>query len=893
MKILRRNSFSFLSNEQHSIASPKHEQQEAQRCYHCGEICVDTQIVMDNHVFCCEGCRFVYELLRDNHLCSYYDIDAHPGNSLRHVSTIQRRSRFDYLDDPDVRSALLQFASETVAKVCFRIPHIHCASCLWLLEKLYKFHDGICTSTVEFARKEVYITFNPRKISVRGIVELLTTLGYEPEIHLDVLHKQRHKTHQGTAQIIHGTRQASQKDAEATYRTSLYMKIGIAGFAFGNTMILSFPEYLSGTTTLDPQLRVLFGWLSIGISIPVLLYSASEYFVLSWQSLKHWHISLDVPIALGITVLFVRSVWEILIGATSGYLDSFSGLVFLLLCGKLFQHKTYDTLSFDRDYTSYFPIAISVIRDGMETTIPLSKLGVGDRILLRHNELVPADSVIESSEGYIDYSFVTGESAPVRVIQGDTVYAGGRVIGQALAMKTTATVSQSYLTSLWNNEAFRKHRKSALEEVSDRFGAYFTVFVVSLAAVAWVLWLPDTAKAAHAATAVLIIACPCAMTLAAPFALGWAVKILGNAGFYLKNTSVVVELTRVNTLVFDKTGTLTDTAKNRVQFVGSKLSAQEQEYLAAALCQSSHPLSRAIASTMKYATNLMLTVSSYEEAVSYGFTCSVEGHSVHIGSAEYVGTILYGKDRWAAVLNAEMFCRYVQRRNAILDARIIDYPLNAFTIPKQHPKIGAEVHVALDGVYKGFFVVQPQYRHGLAELFDALQRRFQLFIVSGDNDAERENLAALLGCTVVESMCRMVFYQTPHDKLERVRELQARGARVAMIGDGLNDAGALQQSDVGIALASEHAAFSPACDAVLSADKLYRLADYAKFAADTRRVIIGAFWISILYNAIGLTFAVMGWLSPLVSAILMPVSNTTVIGFASGATLLSAKLRQI
>ncbi|MCU0425858.1 MAG: heavy metal translocating P-type ATPase metal-binding domain-containing protein [Candidatus Kapabacteria bacterium] len=879
------------TEQQRQSHAQHHVEQHTTHCHHCGELCADTSIQADDKAFCCEGCKFVYELLRDNNLCAYYDIENHAGVSLKNVPTIQRRSRFDYLEDETLQRQILEFRSGKVAKVTFYLPQIHCASCLWLLEKLYKLNDGVTASRVDFMRKEVNITYNPQQISLRGVVELLTTIGYEPELHLNaLLDTPQSDTPQVDTLNTDANQRTKTSDKEKPKRskqsvlTSLYLKIGIAGFAFGNTMIFSFPEYFSDAGTLDERLRGFFGVLSILMALPVLLYSASDYFKSSWQSLKRGHINLDVPIALGISALFIRSVVEIAHGATSGYLDSFTGLVLLLLCGKLFQQKTFDVIAFDRDYKSYFPIAVSVLRGGEETTIPLATLDVGERLFIRNAELVPADSVMESKKGHVDYSFVTGEASPVEVLQGDVVYAGGRIVGGAVEMTTQNSVSQSYLTSLWNNDAFQKHRKTALEEVSDRFGAWFTVFVLLLASAAFIAWMPDMVKAVNAATAVLVIACPCAMTLAAPFALGWALKIFGNAGLYVKNTSVVLELTRINTIVFDKTGTLTDSADSTVEFAGKDLRVCEQEYLAAALSQSSHPLTRSIAETMSYALVRGMEVRNFDETPARGFMCRVEGHLIRVGSAEYV----------AAPLFCEEFKRTISGKRSVLmpDLRSLDYPIRHYPATDIR-KFGAEVHVAIDNDYKGFFTVKPTYRSGLRELFATLRRKYALFLLSGDNDAERERLSDLFGINANDDNRAMAFYQTPHDKLERVRELQDVGAHVAMIGDGLNDAGALKQSNVGIALASESGAFSPACDAVLSADKLARLSDFISFAGYTRRVIIAAFWISVVYNIVGLTFAVMGWLSPLVSAILMPVSNATVIGFTTLATIIGAKIRKL
>ncbi|RMF59337.1 MAG: heavy metal translocating P-type ATPase, partial [Calditrichaeota bacterium] len=304
-------------------------------CYHCGLPCKENDILFDNKHFCCRGCQTVYEILSENDLCQYYQLNASPGQSPTESKNVPRR--FEYLEDENVQNQLLSFNNGKVARVTFNIPGMHCSSCIWLLEHLYQLNEGITESRVNFLRKELSLVFNPLKTTLRQIVELLTSLGYEPHISLEDLQK---------------------KSQKATDR-SLYIKLGVAGFAFGNVMLLSFPEYFSVKDTLDFQFRQFFGILNILLSLPVLLYSASEFLSSAFKGLKYKTVNIDVPISLGIITLFGRSIYEILAGHGSGYMDSFVGLVFLLLLGKLFQKKTYETLSFDRDYKSYFPVAIT------------------------------------------------------------------------------------------------------------------------------------------------------------------------------------------------------------------------------------------------------------------------------------------------------------------------------------------------------------------------------------------------------------------------------------------------------------------------------------------------------------------------------------------------------
>ena len=835
---------------------------EIPRCYHCHEVCSSVAIQSDEKMFCCDGCKFVYELLRDNNLCTYYSLEEQANISLKHIETGIRRPRFDYLEDITVQHQLLHFVRTDLANVSLYLPQIHCASCLWLLEKLHKFHVGIVSSRIDFMAKTLSITFQSESISLRNIVELLTTLGYEPELRL---------VHLGNNNARTITPQ----------QKSLYIKLGIAGFAFGNTMIFSFPEYITDVGTLHNNLRGFFGMMSVLLALPVLVYSASDYFRSAWVGVRRKHITLDIPIVIGILALFIRSVIEIASGATSGYLDSFCGLVFLLLCGKLFQQKTFDTIAFDRDYTSYFPIAVTTLQPDPltkqvhETSVPLANLRVGTTMLLRNNELVPADAVLLSPLGHIDYSFVTGESAPVEVLKGTEIFAGGRVTGQAVQLLVTKEVSQSYLTSLWNNESFTRHRHTVLERVSDLFGAYFTIFVIILALGAFVWWYPDMLMAVNAMTAVLIIACPCAMTLASPFALGWAMKIVGRLGLYVKNASVIMEMTTIDTVVFDKTGTLTTGTKGRVTFKAvsdahilddtESLSSEEEQWIISALRNSVHPLSRAIVSSLRQlrshdSANTTLyqeydDVQGYTEIPGQGIMCRVAEHEILLGSASFVG---HGCSAVSVDATGKTMVRTVQ---------------------------GAQVHIAIDGRYRGVFILTDELRSGMDELLIRLQSFYTTYLMSGDNDTDRSALQALF-----PPPHQMAFFQSPHNKLDAVKDLQQHGAHVMMVGDGLNDAGALKVSHVGIAVTEHDGAFSPACSATIAADSLQYIDIFLRFARYTRRVIIGAFWISVVYNIVGLSYAVMGAISPLFSAVLMPMSNITVIGFTTLAMNVGGKI---
>jgi len=705
--------------------------------------------------------------------------------------------------------------------VILTIPAIHCSSCVYVLEKLYRLNSGIRHSEVDFLRKELSLQYNETETSLKKIAILLTSLGYEPKITLS-----------NGAQLHH-----------SRSNSDLYLKIGIAGFAFGNIMLMSFPEYLAVKDSVDPALQRFFSYFSLLLSLPVLLISARGYMISALAGAKQRIINIDVPITLGILTLFSRSAYEIISTSGTGYMDSFAALVFLLLLGKLFQQKTYDTLSFDHDYRTFFPIYVMKKQAKGEVSIPLSKLEVGDRIVVRNGEIVPADSVLIHSNTSIDYSFVTGESAPSELKAGDVIYAGGRQVGGAIELDVVKGVSQSYLTRLWNQDIYNRHHQSHLTNLTDAISTYFTTAIILLACSAALFWFRiDTYQALNAFTAVLIIACPCALALSAPFALGTAMRILGERGFFLKNAAVIERLAKIRSIVFDKTGTLTTNGISEVEFIPQeiqceKLTLSERAKIYSLAYHTNHPLGQQICAFLRGAE--LLPVRGFEEIRGMGIRGTVDGQLLKLGS-------------------------------------------DAFVEHQGKSPPGTAVFFSIDGKVKGHFRLHNKYRQGLAKVLSALAMEFDISLLSGDKDSEKAQLKKYF------SEDKLHFCQTPFNKLEHIRNLQERGENVLMMGDGLNDAGSLIQSNVGISISEDKNTFSPACDGILDANSFDRIPAIMQHTRDIVKIIYVSFGISLLYNILGLAFAVTGKLSPLISAVLMPVSSISVVVFAAFMTRYSA-----
>ncbi|QMU26648.1 heavy metal translocating P-type ATPase [Adhaeribacter radiodurans] len=778
-------------------------------CYHCGDECTSTPIYAEEKPFCCTGCKSVYEILYANNLCTYYALDKSekPGVTVKEEDV--NVGQFAYLDEASIQNQLLQFQSDTLHKVLFQIPGMHCSSCIWLLENLYKLDQGVLESRVNFPRKEITIAYHPGKTKLSAIVTLLHKIGYAPTLNLENL---------------------SAKKFSRKYAINL--KLGLAGFCFGNIMLLSFPEYFAFTDEIKQEFGSFFGYLSIVLALPVLLYSARGFFTSAWQSLKQRHINLDTPISLGLLSLFSVSVYGIFTASGPGFLDSFTGLVFFMLIGKYVQQTTYDALAFDRDYKAYFPISVTVLKKGVERIIAVKELVPTQRIRIRNQELIPADAILLRGQAFIDYSFVSGESVPVPKVAGEIIYAGGRQVGESIELEVMKDVSQSYLTQLWNNEVFRKDKGYfGVGTYADKVGSYFISVTLLIALGALVYWVPrDSDMAIKAFTSVLVIACPCALSLSTPFTLSNTLKIFGKHKFYLKNGDVAETLAKADTIVFDKTGTLTESTQTDIAYQGESLNKQEESLIRSVLQHSTHPLSQSLYS---YLSAPILPVINYREVSGKGVEGLVNGVTILIGSAEFTTA----------------------------------------TEPEAQDSLATRVYVRVGVAQPGYFTFHNHYRPGLKVLLSELQQQGKkLAVLSGDNASEKENLQHYFG-----EDAELRFNQSPADKLAFVAALKEQGRKVIMVGDGLNDAGALKMSDAGISVTSSVNGFSPGCDAILDANSFTQLAQFLRFARRSLYVILGSFGVSFIYNIIGLSLAVMGKFSPVASAILMPISSLSVI----------------
>ncbi len=771
-------------------------------CYHCGDEVIGKGIELDDKAFCCNGCKSVYQLLSSNELDGFYDYETQSGVRPQASNT----QKYAFLDVADIRKKFIDFEDKEVVHTTLFLPEIHCSSCIYLLENIHKIDQQIISCQVNFAKREASIVFS-QSMQLSELANLLTKIGYAPNF---------------------GNREEHKKKKSKTY---LY-KLGVAGFAFGSIMLWTFPEYF-GIEKTHPEIRQFSAYLAFIVSVPVLFYSANEYFISAYKAIRYKSINLDVPISIGILALYLQSCYHIFNDGSTGYIDSFAGFVFFLLIGKWFQSKTYQSLSFERDYTAYFPVAVTRKKNNNEEIIEIDKVKVGDTIIIRNQEVIPCDAKLLSESIKIDYSFVTGESIPVTKNKGDFIYAGGKLIGKKSEFLVEKESNRSHLTQLWNEVNKEEVRNN---EKEDKLSAYFLYSVLIIAGISGIFWFAiDPSRTTEIIVSILIVACPCALALSKPFTYGNIMRSLGRKGMYLKSNEVIERINETTDIVFDKTGTLTTGSANHVQFVRTDkeretLSTEEINAIILLANSSTHPLSKSIVRFLKpISSESNFQLDNFEEIEGKGIGGKVNGQQIEIGS---------------------------------------------FSFTKSKSKIDKNKTISFVSFNEkeiGYFLFESEFRMGIIDLLNKLNKKYEIHILSGDKDKDKNTLQKKT------NIQHLHFEQSPKDKLQYIQNIQANNRKVMMIGDGLNDAGALEISNVGIAISEDIFRFSPKSDAIIEASKIGFLHQFISTSNFSKTVLKICYSFSIIYNIVGLAFAITGFLTPLVAAILMPLSSISIV----------------
>ena len=779
-------------------------------CAHCGAPCLQSH-EWNGLSFCCHGCETVYRFLNDQGLQRYYEL-AEGERGIR-VEVPEGGDELEVLQHPEVREKYIRYEDEEKTIYLLKIPAIHCRACVWLLEKLPTWCEGVMEARVNLDQGQLEVTATSEKQRLGEVVAMLRRLGYAPDLSFDM------------------------KSGGVSSSSRLHwLEIGVAGFCFGNVMLFSFPEYLS-SSPLDEGFEHVFRWLNWLFSLPVMLFCARSILLSGFRSLLTRRPTVDLPIALGIAVLWGWSTWAVVVGAGGGYFDSLCGLVFFLLLGRSYQRKSFSHLVFERDEHRFFPLSVRLLREGKEVVQPLQSLGRGDRYLVRHGSLIPVQSVVHRGRAFLDYRMVTGETRSIEKKVGERIHPGGLQRGGEVELEAVEDLNESELVRLWNG---KEEKPSKREALLDRFSAYFTVVILGLAVFAFV-YHGMSAEALHRACAVLIVACPCALALSAPLTFGQAIRELSKRGFFVRHGASIETLAEIDHWIFDKTGTLT-----HIDDGGGEWTRPLTEPLRSAVSvlarQSNHPVASAMFNSLVQVedrcetTEWLLEEGSFVEHPGQGMEGMIAGQRIRVGSR-----------RW---LTDEV---------------------------ESSAEEGA-VWIEANGEIVGEFRPRLSLRQGVLEGLEKMGQRFDLSLISGDHDGDRHAFEAYFKAE------RMAFEQSPQDKANYVGKWVKKGRRVAMVGDGINDGPAMKTAHLGLAIPIDDGSFSPNSDVIVQESAVQHLFSFIQFCEFSTKNVGLCILISLIYNSIGISAAISGFLTPLWCAVLMPISSLSILFLSVGLT---------
>jgi Cu2+-exporting ATPase len=803
---------------------------EEKTCFHCGlplpkkeSFCA----TVDGHErdFCCLGCQSVCQAIYDAGLEGFYQRTPE-GTLLAPPPEPPRDARVYDIDE--VQEEFVTELGEE-RQINLLVEGIHCAACVWLIERTLGRVKGVLSASVNLANKRLLVRWDNRRVKLSEIIRRLADIGYSA-VPFDP------DTAEG---------------AINRHNRALLFRMAFAGFTMMNLLWVSIALY-SGADR--GEYRTLFQWVGFALATPTLLYSGFPFLRGAWQGLRHLHLSMDLPIAIGATVTYLYSTYVTISGSTAHevYFDTVVNFLFVILVGRYLEAiSKRQAVSSTQRLLDLQPKVATVLAGSGEKVVPIRAVKPGDRVLVRAGDKVPVDGTVLEGRSSVDESMLTGEPLPVSKTAGDAVSAGTVNTHSALTLRVQQTLNDTALGRIIRLVEEAQASKAPIQCTADRIVPWFVATTLFLAAITFAWWVrSDFEVALMAATAVLIITCPCAFGLATPMAIAVASGLGARNGVLVKNGAVLETLSDITHFVFDKTGTLTE-GRMQVREVAAVPGFEAEELLAAvapAERYSEHAIARAVVEyAAKRGAAAEASTSGFDSVPGQGVRAQVDGRAVLAGTAD-----------WLRSNDVEPAGELEERRRALES--------DGYTC----------IHVAVDGRPAGFIALADQLRPDAAELVRSLRAEgLRLTLLSGDRSRVAEAIGRQLGGMEV------IAEVLPADKDQVIGELQRRGDRVAMVGDGVNDAPALTRADVGIAVGSGTDVSVESADIVLMSDELDKVRLAAMLSRRTLRTIRQNIGISVVYNVIMVPLAMMAFVTPLVAAVSMPISSLAVIGNAA------------
>lgn len=774
--------------------------------------------------FCCHGCQSVAQTIYASGLQGFYN------KTPRDEALAPPPEVADGLEAYDLDEVQADYVDDLAAQrsIQLLVEGIHCAACVWLIENALQKQSGVLSAEVNLTAKRLKLRWDNEQIRLSQILHILADIGYaavpfDPE---------------------------SAEGALAQRHRGLLYRMAFAGFAMMNMMWISIALY-SGADQGD--FRQWFHWIGLIIATPTLLYSGSPFLRNALTGLKRRYLTMDLPIAIGASATYLYSCYITFIGSPGGqvYFDTVVNFLFVILVGRYLEAiSRRRALSATQRMLELQPKLANLLEGEAVRVVPIHSVQVGDVLLVKPGESVPVDGMIISGESGVDESMLTGESLPVSKQTGDSVVAGSINGEGAFRVRAEQVLRQTALAKIVAVMDEAQASKAPIQSLADRIVPWFVLVTLSLAALTFMYWQQfDFETALLAATSVLVITCPCAFGLATPMSVAVATGVGANRGVLIKQGIALETLSAINHFVFDKTGTLTE-GKLQVTDISvfADLDQRTLLHLAASVEQhSEHGIASAVCRAASERDIGLKSISGFASSPGRGVKADVAGQEVLVGTQAWL---------------REMGIELASEHQSALQTR-------------EQQGISC-VLVAVDGDIKGLLGLVDGLRDDAVQTVkDLLAAGMKVTVLSGDRKAVVEAVTAPLG--PVNRQAEVL----PRDKSAVIKALQAEGDRVAMVGDGVNDAPALIQADVGIAIASGTDVSVESADVVLSQQALQKVADARTLAARSLRTIRQNIVLSISYNVIMVPMAMMALLSPLIAAITMPISSLLVIANAA------------
>jgi len=818
--------------------SKNKERKSSRSCFHCGlpangATACTGDIDSEQHLFCCSGCLSVCQVIHEAGLDNFYQRLEKRESSI--APPLDAPKDMDQYDLAEVQDEFVQKLHDGSYKTQLMIEGIHCAACVWLIEKALKGMDGVIQAEVNLVHHRLALHWQPKQLALADVMQRLAALGYA-----------------AMPFNLENTEGKARKQ-----NRKLLFRLGFAGFGAMNMMWISIALYAGALSGISAEYQHFFHWVSFAIATPVLLYSGGPILYAAWQGLRQGRLGMDLPIAIGAVITYTYSVWQTWVNGQAVYFDTVVTFLFVILIGRYLEALARrNASSATLRLLELQPRMATRLTESGEERVSIRKIHLADHLLIRPGDKIPADGVVVDGQSHVDESMVTGESRPIHKTIHSKLIAGTVNGESSLSMQVEKTGIDTMLSRIIHLVESAQGSKAKIQDLADRIAPYFVATTITLACISFLYWVRiDINTALLAATAVLIITCPCALGLATPMAIAVSTGLAARYGVLIRNGKALEKISEINHIVMDKTGTLTQgsMAVTNVLFADNhnhvlQLAGSLERY-------DSHPIAKAICTSQEAEGLTFFETHEFQVMQGKGVQGVVQTATnackVHIGNKKLIQSL--GIDLDEAYLLA---CDQIEHA------------------------MGMAIFIVADGKLLGLLQIEDQLRDGACELMTHFsQLNLPLTILTGDSEAAAQQLKHTL-CQSLAMDIRVIAEVSPEHKSDEIKRLQRQGKQVLMIGDGINDAPALAQADMSMAMGTGTDISMECSDMVLMGGELKNIPWALKLGKRTLKSIRQNLLFSLTYNIVLVPAAMMAWITPIFAALTMPLSSLIVIGNA-------------